>query len=97
MECSHAYITKNIDYVLCDFEPTPSRLNRTAIFHSMCGHQAHCPKENCHKLTAGWRQCTKLNATPQNAAGAKIGGAIPTQGKTAKKRTRKATAAKTEE
>lgn len=60
MECKFAYMKQHIDYVLCSKEPEPDRHNRTAVFHAMCGHQVNCPKENCHKLTATWRNCVKL-------------------------------------
>ena len=60
MECKYAYMKQNIDYVLCRKEPEPNRHDREKLFHSMCGHQVNCPKENCHKLTANWRNCVKL-------------------------------------
>ena len=60
MECEHAYIERSIDYVLCDKEPKPNRLDRASVFHAVCTHQAHCPKENCHKLTPSWLSCLKL-------------------------------------
>lgn len=60
MECPHAYMKQNIEYVLCNKEPEPNRHDREKLFHSMCGHQVNCPRENCHKLSAGWRNCMKL-------------------------------------
>ena len=70
MECNHAYLRKDIEYVLCDKEPAPSRHDRAAMFHAACPFQEHCPKENCHKMTPGWLRCAKLAERPQNAAGA---------------------------
>lgn len=60
MECKYAYMKSDIEYVLCNKEPTPTRHDRTALFHAMCGHQAHCPRQNCHKLTPSWKNCVKL-------------------------------------
>lgn len=60
MECKFAYMKQHIDYVLCKKEPEPGRHDREKLFHAICGHQVDCPKENCHKLTANWRNCTKL-------------------------------------
>ena len=60
MECKYAYTKPNIDYVLCKQEPEPTRYDREKLFHAVCPHQVHCPKENCHKLSAGWIRCTKL-------------------------------------
>lgn len=67
MDCRFAYMKQDIEYVLCKKEPTPSRQDRTALFHAMCGHQAHCPKQNCHKLTASWKRCVKLAERNQAA------------------------------
>ena len=97
MECSHAYLERNIDYVLCDMEPKPNRLNRTALFHAVCAHQAHCPKQNCHKLTSSWVECVKLAEANQRAYDEVLDEAVSVQGGTPKKRTRKATAPKSEE
>lgn len=60
MDCKYAYMKDNIEYVLCKKEPTPNRLDRTAVFHSMCAHQVDCPKRKCHKLSASWERCAKL-------------------------------------
>lgn len=60
MECKHAFTDREIDYILCDKEPKPNKKDRTAVYHAMCIHQAHCPKANCHKLTASWVKCVKL-------------------------------------
>jgi len=72
MDCVHAYLKQNIPYILCRLEKEPSRENRADIAHAACAHQAHCPKENCHKLTPAWVNCGKLGekATqkPQKAA-----------------------------
>ena len=97
MECIHAYLEKNIDYVLCDKEPKPNPYNRKELFHAVCAHQAHCPKEKCHKLTASWLNCVKLAEKPQSGAGEDFAEAIPVQDEAAKKRTRKATATKSED
>lgn len=70
MECKFAYLREDVPYVLCKKEPEPSRNDRTALFHAVCGHQAECPKVNCHRLTASWVNCTKLRDKPQNAVGA---------------------------
>lgn len=67
MECRHAYLDKNIEYVLCDKEPKPIRQDRTSLFHAVCGHQVHCPKQSCHKLSASWVNCTKLSEKPLEA------------------------------
>ena len=97
MECKFDYLKHDVEYVLCKKEPTPDRANRAALFHAICGHQAHCPKENCHKLTASWPNCIKLAEKPQEAAGDAFAEIIPAQEEAPKKRTRKATAAKSEE
>lgn len=60
MECKFAYMKQHIDYVLCKKEPEPTRYDREKLFHAVCAHQVHCPKENCHKLSAGWERCAKL-------------------------------------
>lgn len=67
MECKFAYMKPHIDYVLCKKEPEPNRHDRERLFHSMCGHQVNCPKENCHKLSAGWQNCVKLREAPRSA------------------------------
>lgn len=64
MECSHAYLKKDIDYVLCDKEPEPSRYNRVQLFHAVCAHQVECPREHCHKLSGSWVNCVKLDMRP---------------------------------
>lgn len=97
MECSHAYLEKNIDYLLCDLEPKPNRLNRKDLFHAVCPHQAHCPKANCHKLTASWVKCVKLAEANQTAYDEVLDEVMPVQEDAPKKRTRKATAPKSEE
>ena len=60
MECKYAYMKQHIDYVLCKKEPDPSRHDREKLFHAVCAHQVECPKEKCHKLSANWRNCSKL-------------------------------------
>ena len=67
MECPHAYLERNIDYVLCDKEPKPNPHDRKSLFHSVCAHQAECPKQNCHKLTSSWISCVKLAEANQKA------------------------------
>lgn len=69
MECRHAYLKANIDYVLCDKEPQPSPYDRKALAHAVCAHQAECPKAHCHRLTANWVRCVKLAERSQNATG----------------------------
>jgi hypothetical protein len=97
MECKFAYLEKNIDYVLCDKEPKPNPFDRTELFHAVCAHQAHCPKQKCHKLTASWLNCVKLAEKPQDNAGEDFEGEVSVQEEAQKKRSRKATAAKSEE
>ena len=91
MECQHAYLDRDIDYVLCDKEPKPNRFDRTALFHAVCAHQAHCPKQNCHKLTASWLNCVKLSMKPQDGAGEHFDEALHMPEETPKKRSRRAT------
>ena len=99
MECKHAYIDKKIDYVLCDLEPKPNPFNRKEMFHAVCAHQVHCPKAKCHKLSASWRKCTKLVQKPQDVPELPFTGGIPVPvpGEPHIKRSRKATAADSEE
>ena len=94
MECKFAYMKHDIEYVLCKKEPEPTRADRNALFHAVCGHQVHCPKQNCHKLTASWMNCVKLTEKPQEAAGEPFNEGIPVQDEAPKKRSRKATGAK---
>lgn len=92
MECKFAYTQPNIPYVLCKKENVPTGYDRKELFHAVCIHQVHCPKQNCHRLTAEWKTCMKLAEKPQNGAGvafvaeASVGGATK---KTPQKRTRK--------
>ena len=81
MECKHAYLERNIDYVLCNKEPKPNPYNRKELFHAACAHQAHCPKEKCHKLTASWLNCIKLAEKPQDDAGEDFNEAVSTRRK----------------
>jgi hypothetical protein len=67
MECRYAYMKQHIDYVLCKKEPEPTRYDREKLFHAVCAHQVHCPRENCHKLSSGWEKCTKLREAPKTA------------------------------
>lgn len=97
MECKHAYLKRDIEYVLCDLEPQPSRANRSSLFHAVCAHQAHCPKQNCHKLTSAWVNCVKLAEKPQDDAGERFDEAVSTQEEAPKKRTRSATKPEGEE
>ena len=97
MECSFAYLKHDIEYVLCKKEPEPCRTDRNALFHAVCGHQAHCPKKNCHKLTASWLNCVKLAEKPQNDAGERFDEEVSTQDEAHKKRSRRATQPKNEE
>lgn len=76
MECRHAYLKANIDYVLCDKEPVPNGIDRTALFHAVCAHQAECPKQHCHRLTASWVRCVKLADKPQDATRATFATAV---------------------
>lgn len=91
MDCKNAYLKNNIPYILCKLEREPIRQNPAEIAHAVCVHQAHCPKENCHKLTAGWLKCTKLAVKqaekPQEAAQQAFGDSA--EKVTPKKRTRK--------
>jgi len=97
MECPHAYLAKNIEYVLCNKEQKPNPNNRKELFHAVCAHQAHCPTERCHKLTASWLNCVKLAEKPQNGAGDDFAAEASTHEEATKKRSRKATATKSEE
>lgn len=67
MECPHAYMKQHIDYVLCNKEPEPTRYDREKLFHAVCAHQVECPKQNCHKLSAGWERCAKLAEAQKTA------------------------------
>lgn len=73
MDCKHAYLKEKIPYLLCDKEAEPSGYDPKELFHAVCIHQSHCPKENCHKLTPSWPSCIKLreirHQTPQESAG----------------------------
>lgn len=97
MDCPHAYLKRDIDYLLCDFEPTPSKADRTKLYHAVCGHQAHCPKQNCHKNTSSWSSCVKLAVRPQDAAEAQIGEDVSVPEEAPKKRTRRATQPQSED
>lgn len=97
MECKHAYLDRNIDYVLCDKEPNPNPFDRKELFHAICAHQAHCPKQNCHKLTAGWLNCVKLAEKPQKGAGESFAAEVSVPEEAPKRRSRKARATKSEE
>lgn len=97
MECKYAYLERNIEYVLCKKEPKPDRYDRTALFHAVCAHQVHCPKLNCHKLNSTWVNCAKLAEKPQEAAGEPFAEEVSVQEEAPKKRSRKATATKSEE
>ena len=68
MDCKFAYLKPKIPYLLCRKEAEPDGFNKTELFHAVCPHQAHCPKENCHKNTAGWVNCLKLVQRAQEAA-----------------------------
>ena len=88
MECQYAYLKENIDYVLCKREPEPTRYDKTELFHAVCPHQEHCPRENCHKLTAGWLTCAKRPQTTQNAPQATFAKSATVSAPAAKKPTR---------
>ena len=93
MDCEFAYMKDKIPYVLCRKEPEPDRFDRKSVFHAACPHQEHCPKQNCHKLTAAWMSCFKLSQKPRDGAG--VAFVAPTDEgtatkKTAQKATRKA-------
>lgn len=96
MDCKHAYMQKKIPYVLCDKEAIPSGYDRKELFHAVCIHQAHCPTQNCHKLTPEWTSCIKLREIraekPQESAGVAFvadEGMNTTTKKAPQKRTRK--------
>ena len=97
MECKFAYLDKNIDYVLCGKEPKPNPFNRTELFHAVCAHQAHCPKEKCHKLTASWLNCVKLAERSQDGAGEDFGGEVSMPEEAPKRGKRKPTSGKSAE
>ena len=92
MDCKHSYLKPKIPYLLCRLEPEPSGYNKSELFHAVCGHQAHCPKENCHKNTPGWVNCIKLREKPQEAPQERFDEAVqePEEApKAPRKRTRK--------
>ena len=88
MECKYAYMKQHIDYVLCKKEPEPGRHDREKLFHAICGHQVNCPKENCHKLSAGWQNCMKLREAPQSAPKEVSANEVQTPGEGTKKSAR---------
>lgn len=89
MECRHAYIERNIDYVLCDKEPKPNPHDRTELFHAVCGHQVQCPRENCHKLSSSWLYCVKLAEANQRAYDEVFDEEVSVQEEAPKKRTQR--------
>lgn len=97
MECPHAYMKQDIEYVLCKKEPAPARQDRTAVFHSMCAHQVDCPKKKCHKLSAGWERCAKLAERNQEAYNAVLAEMEQTPVEEPKKPTRSRRKPKTDE
>lgn len=97
MECKHAYMKQNIDYVLCDKEKNPNPNNRTELFHACCPHQTHCPAKNCHKLSASWLRCIKLAETHQNAFEAVLDEVVSAPDEATKKPTRRTRKNKAEE
>lgn len=97
MECPHAYLKQNIDYVLCKKEPEPDGRDLKALFHAVCPHQVACPKRNCHLLSANWGRCVKLAERPSEASGSDSGEAVQTQDEATEKRSRKRRTAQAEE
>ena len=97
MECPHAYLERNIDYVLCNKEPKPNPYDRKALFHSVCAHQAECPKQNCHKLTASWIKCVKLAEANQRAYDEVFDEGMPTHESAPQKRSRRSKASQNED
>lgn len=97
MECRYAYMKQHIDYVLCKKEPEPTRYDREKLFHAVCAHQVHCPKENCHKLSAGWERCAKLAERNQTAYDAVLAEMEQTPAEEPKKPTRSRRKPKTDE
>jgi len=88
MDCKYAYLKRGIPYLLCQMEPEPTGYDKTSLFHAVCPHQAHCPKENCHKNTPGWERCAKLARKPQEAAQQPFAGAVQTEPEAEKPRQR---------
>lgn len=72
MDCKNAYMKDKIPYLLCSKENIPTGYDRKELFHAVCIHQAHCPRQNCHKLTPDWKSCIKLreirSEKPQDGA-----------------------------
>lgn len=97
MECPHAYMKQHIDYVLCKKEPEPTRYDRDKLFHAVCAHQVHCPKENCHKLSAGWQNCVKLREAPRSAPDEVFASEVQTPDEETKKAARSRRKPKTDE
>lgn len=97
MECPHAYMKQHIDYVLCKKEPEPSRHDREKLFHAVCAHQVHCPKENCHKLSAGWQNCMKLREASQSVTDEVSASEVQTPAEETKKPARSRRKPKTDE
>lgn len=88
MECKYAYLKSNIPYVLCKKELEPSGMDRKELFHAVCSHQAHCPKINCHKLTAEWVNCVKLAERNQRALEEAVGADVSTEAPAPKTRSK---------
>jgi len=61
MECKHAYIKENINYVLCDCDGKPEKYDLKNITPIMCNYQRFCPKVNQCALLPTWRECKKLH------------------------------------
>ena len=92
MDCKNSYLKQKIPYLLCKLEPEPTGYNKKELFHAVCAHQAHCPKENCHKNTPGWVNCIKLREKPQEAVQERFDEAVQEpqeEQKVARRRTRK--------
>lgn len=61
MDCPHAYIQKNINYILCDCDGKVESTDVKEYASKLCLHQRYCPKVSTCSLLPTWRQCRKLN------------------------------------
>lgn len=93
MDCKFAYLKDKIEYLLCRKEAEPDVFDRAGIAHSVCIHQVHCPRQNCHKNSPGWVNCAKLAEKPEKPAPRQIEAepvAEPAEKKSSSNRRRKA-------
>lgn len=60
MECTHAYIRKRVNYILCDCEGKIESEDMKEIAPKLCLHQRYCPKVGTCALLPTWRQCNKI-------------------------------------